>query len=79
MKFLMLKKYAVFEAIQLSPTTARQDEPLLPIIDGRNPQAQFCQRVLARVLHYAAGLVPDVTTNPQDIDDAMILGSLFKS
>ena len=26
------------------------------------------------MLHYAAGLIPDVTTNPQDIDDAMKLG-----
>ena len=44
------------------------------LLDGRDPQAQFCRRVLARVLHYAAGLIPDVTTNPQDIDDAMKLG-----
>jgi 3-hydroxyacyl-CoA dehydrogenase len=61
-------------AITAAEATARQDEPLLPIIDGRDPQAQFCRRVLARVLHYAAGLIPDVTTNPQDIDDAMKLG-----
>ena len=61
-------------AIAAAEATARQDEPLLPIIDGRDPQAQFCRRVLARVLHYAAGLIPDVTTNPQDIDDAMKLG-----
>ncbi|MGA1022463.1 MAG: enoyl-CoA hydratase-related protein, partial [Candidatus Puniceispirillaceae bacterium] len=61
-------------AIAAAEATARQDEPLLPIIDGRDPQAQFCRRVLGRVLHYAAGLIPDVTTNPQDIDDAMKLG-----
>ena len=61
-------------AIAAAEATTRQDEPLLPIIDGRDPQAQFCRRVLARVLHYAAGLIPDVTTNPQDIDDAMKLG-----
>ena len=61
-------------AITAAEATARQDEPLLPIIDGRDPQAQFCRRVLARVLHYAAELIPDVTTNPQDIDDAMKLG-----
>jgi 3-hydroxyacyl-CoA dehydrogenase len=30
--------------------------------------------VLARVLAYAASLVPDVTVSPQDIDDAMKLG-----
>ena len=61
-------------AITAAEATARQQEPLLPIINGRDPQAQFCRRVLARVLHYAATLIPDVTTNPQDIDDAMKLG-----
>ena len=61
-------------AIAAADATARQGEPLIPIIDGRDSHAQFCRRVLARVLHYAAGLIPDVTTNPQDIDDAMKLG-----
>ena len=61
-------------AITAAEATARQQEPLLPIINGHDPQAQFCRRVLARVLHYAATLIPDVTTNPQDIDDAMKLG-----
>ena len=37
-------------------------------------QTQFCRNVLARVLGYAASLIPTVTTTPQDIDDAMKLG-----
>ena len=37
-------------------------------------QTQFCRNVLARVLSYAAHLIPTVTTSPQDIDDAMKLG-----
>ena len=61
-------------AVAAADATARRAEPLLPIIDGRDPQAQFCRHVLGRVLCYAASLVPDITTNPQDIDDAMKLG-----
>jgi len=37
-------------------------------------QAQYCRNVLARVLAYAASLIPEVTSSPQDIDDAMKLG-----
>jgi len=61
-------------AVAAAAASARQHEPLLPIIDGRDAQAQFCRRVLGRVLVYAASLIPDVTENPQDIDDAMKLG-----
>ena len=53
---------------------ARQDEPLVPLLDGNDAAAQFCRRTLGRILHYAASLIPDVTTTPQDIDDAMKLG-----
>ena len=35
---------------------------------------KFCRRVLGRVLHYAASLIPEITSSPQDIDDAMKLG-----
>jgi len=42
--------------------------------DGDAAQTRFCRHVLARVLGYAASLIPDVTTSPQDIDDAMKLG-----
>ena len=37
-------------AIAAADATARQGEPLIPIIDGRDSHAQFCRRVLARVL-----------------------------
>ena len=36
--------------------------------------AQFCRQVLAQIFTYAANLIPEVTTSPQDIDDAMKLG-----
>jgi len=50
------------------------EETLTIMIDGTNNHSLFCRRFLARVLAYAANLIPTVTTSPQDIDDAMKLG-----
>ncbi len=61
-------------AVRAADAAATRGEPLLEIIDGNDDCARFCRRVLGRVLAYAASLVPDVTTSPQDIDDAMKLG-----
>ena len=61
-------------AIRAADAAATRREPLLEIIDGNDDCARFSRRVLGRVLAYAASLVPDVTTSPQDIDDAMKLG-----
>ena len=61
-------------AIIAAKASAQQQEPLSLILEGRTPHAQFCRRVLGRVLAYAASLIPDVTETPQDIDDAMKLG-----
>ncbi|HBP58450.1 MAG TPA: 3-hydroxyacyl-CoA dehydrogenase, partial [Alphaproteobacteria bacterium] len=61
-------------AIRAADAAATRREPLLEIIDGNDDSARFSRRVLGRVLAYAASLVPDVTTSPQDIDDAMKLG-----
>ena len=61
-------------AIRAADAAATRREPLLEIIDGNDNCALFSRRVLGRVLAYAASLVPDVTTSPQDIDDAMKLG-----
>lgn len=44
------------------------------LLEGEGALAQFAWNVLARVLTYAASLVPEVTHSPQDIDDAMKLG-----
>lgn len=49
-------------------------EPLTDLIIGDDASALFCRRVLARVLGYAAGLLGEVTSTPQAIDDAMKLG-----
>ena len=61
-------------AIRAADATASRGESLLEIIAGNDDCARFCRRVLARVLAYAASLVPEVTSSPQDIDDAMKLG-----
>ena len=53
---------------------ASQEEPLKPLIKSKCVFSKFSRRVLARILAYAADLIPDVTENPQDIDDAMKLG-----
>tara|TARA_B100000787_G_scaffold170173_1_gene164559 strand:+ start:17590 stop:19923 length:2334 start_codon:yes stop_codon:yes gene_type:complete len=53
---------------------AAGEETLTIMIDGVNNHNVFCRRFLARVLAYAADLIPTVTTSPQDIDDAMKLG-----
>ena len=54
---------------------ARQQEPLTLLLDGSDDAARFCRRTVGRILHYAASLIPAVTSTPQDIDDAMKLGS----
>ena len=61
-------------AIKAAEAMAKRGEPLDMILAGDDVYAQFCRRVLGRVLAYAASLIPAVTNNPQDIDDAMKLG-----
>ncbi|MGC6484817.1 MAG: 3-hydroxyacyl-CoA dehydrogenase NAD-binding domain-containing protein [Candidatus Puniceispirillales bacterium] len=62
-------------AEKAATSLATGGEPLADLITGEDsPEGRFCRRVLARVLGYAASLIPDVTTSPQDIDDAMKLG-----
>ena len=53
---------------------ARETQGIAALIDGNTKQHRFCRRVLARVLAYAAGLIPEVANNPAPIDDAMKLG-----
>jgi 3-hydroxyacyl-CoA dehydrogenase len=49
-------------------------ETLTLMITGDGEHNHFCRNFLGRVLSYAAALVPEVTTTPQDIDDAMKMG-----
>jgi 3-hydroxyacyl-CoA dehydrogenase len=66
------------KAERAAATIAKGGEALIDLIhstdDGDSDQVAFCRNVLTRVLGYAASLIPDVTTSPQDIDDAMKLG-----
>ena len=66
------------KAQRAAETLASGGEPLHDLITstdaGDDAQVKFSRHVLARVLGYAASLIPDVTTSPQDIDDAMKLG-----
>ena len=52
----------------------RQEEPLDILLKADDLAGQFAQKILARILNYAAGLVPEIASSPQDIDDAMKLG-----
>ncbi len=61
-------------ALSAASATAKREEPLDAILAGDDACARFSRHVLARVLAYAANLIPDVTSSPQDIDDAMKLG-----
>ncbi len=61
-------------ALAAATATANQEEPLIGLIEGNDPNAQFCKNFLGRVLGYAASLLGDVTQSPQAIDDAMKLG-----
>ncbi len=61
-------------AVAAANAQAVGGETLTIMIDGTDPHATFCRRFLARVLAYAADLIPTVTHSPQDIDDAMKLG-----
>lgn len=49
-------------------------EGLGVLLEDDGPLGEFAWRVLARILTYSASLVPEVTSSPQDIDDAMKLG-----
>ena len=61
-------------ALAAAEAMARQQEPLTLLLDGSDDAARFCRRTVGRILHYAASLIPAVTSTPQDIDDAMKLG-----
>jgi len=44
------------------------------LLDDDGPHERYAWRVLSHTLSYAASLIPEVTDNPVDIDDAMKLG-----
>ncbi len=68
------------KALLAASNQAKGKETILDLISDTDGdelgarQTQFCRNVLARVLAYAASLIPAITTSSQDIDDAMKLG-----
>ncbi len=62
------------KAVKAAAEQALGQETLTGLIAGSGAQTIFCRRILGRVFAYATDLIPDVTTSPQDIDDAMKLG-----
>ncbi len=62
-------------AAQRAAELMQESKETLPsMIEGDGPHARFVRNFLGRVLSYAAHLIPEVTTTPQDIDDAMKMG-----
>ncbi|MEO0358840.1 MAG: 3-hydroxyacyl-CoA dehydrogenase NAD-binding domain-containing protein, partial [Pseudomonadota bacterium] len=62
-------------AAQAAADLMQNSQETLPsMINGDGPHTKFARNFLGRVLSYAAHLIPDVTTTPQDIDDAMKMG-----
>ena len=60
---------------QAAANAQQKGQETLPLmINGNDAHSQFCRHFLGRVLGYAAALIPQVTSNPQDIDDAMKMG-----
>ncbi|MDC3311257.1 3-hydroxyacyl-CoA dehydrogenase NAD-binding domain-containing protein [Alphaproteobacteria bacterium] len=53
---------------------SQQKEALLVLIQDNSNYGLFARSVLAHIFCYAGQLLGSITTNPQDIDDAMKLG-----
>jgi 3-hydroxyacyl-CoA dehydrogenase len=67
-------KYVSFSRIKSDLLEKSEKEGVKVLLQDRGPHGEFAWKVLSEVLCYAASLLPDVTSNPADIDDAMKLG-----
>ncbi len=67
-------EYRAADRPQLDAAAAGEGEGLKALVDWPDRYGGFARRVLARVLSYAAALVPEVTDDPEAIDEAMKLG-----
>ncbi len=66
--------YRPAERPQLAAAAAGERDGLRALVDCPDRYGRFAWRVLAQVLSYAASLVPEVTDDPEAIDEAMKLG-----
>ena len=67
-------EYISFARTKSNLLEKSEKEGVKVLLQDRGPQGEFAWKVLSEVLCYAASLLPDVTNNPADIDDAMKLG-----
>ena len=67
-------EYRAAERPQLEAAAAGESEGLKALVDWPDRYGDFARRVLTRVLSYAASLVPEVSDDPEAIDEAMKLG-----
>ncbi len=67
-------EYRPAERRQLDAAMAGERDGLTALVAWPDKYGRFAWRVLARVLSYAASLVPGVTEDPDAIDEAMKLG-----
>jgi 3-hydroxyacyl-CoA dehydrogenase len=67
-------QYRPAQRPHLDAAAAGERDGLAALVDWPDKYGHFARRVLARVLSYAASLVPEVTDDPDAIDEAMKLG-----
>jgi len=67
-------QYTSFAKIRSDLLEKGEKEGAKVLLQDRGPYGEFAWKVLSEVLCYATSLLPDVTNNPADIDDAMKLG-----
>jgi 3-hydroxyacyl-CoA dehydrogenase len=66
--------YRPAERPRIEAAAAGERDGLAALVAWPDTYGRFARRVLARVLSYAASLVPEVTDDPDAIDEAMRLG-----
>lgn len=67
-------EYVAFNRIKSQILDNSEREGVKLLLQDQGTYGQFAWKVLSEVLCYASSLIPDVTKNPADIDDAMKLG-----
>jgi len=67
-------QYRAAKRLRLEAAEAGELDGLTALVDWPDAHGAFARRVLAKVLTYAAALIPEVGDDPEAIDEAMKLG-----
>ena len=67
-------RYRAAKRLRLEAAEAGEQGGLRALVDRPDAHGAFARRVLARVLAYAAALIPEVGEDPEAVDEAMKLG-----